>query len=184
MVRAGCIAGRAPTGRTGPPGFCHRLLTACGETHVSAEVGQFSRWGRGARPTRRVREEYLVYFDRNATQNGAKRSGSGGMHRRPSPHRENWAAWVLPPAVEARSRVPWPAAAIDTKRTRRPSSADGTAGPRIRIGLPGAPGGARANHPGRFGDAPRPGAAVQAGRSCRPIRVHSQGTRRTDRSRR
>ena len=50
-------------------------LTACGETRVSAEVGQFSRWGRGARLTRRVREEYRVYFDRNATQNAAKRSG-------------------------------------------------------------------------------------------------------------
>ncbi len=36
---------------------------------------QFSRWGRGARLTRRVREEYRVYSDRNATQNGAKRSG-------------------------------------------------------------------------------------------------------------
>ena len=92
MVRAGCIAARTP------PGFCHRLLTACGETHVSAEVGQFSRWGRGARPTRRVREEYLVYFDRNATKNGAKRSGSGGMHRRPN------AAWVLPPAVKPAPR--------------------------------------------------------------------------------
>ena len=46
-------------------------LAACGGTRVSAEV-----W-RGARLTRRVREEYLVYFDRNATKNGAKRSGSG-----------------------------------------------------------------------------------------------------------
>ncbi len=81
-----------------PRGFCHRLLTAGGETHVSAEVGQFSRWGRGARPTRRVREEYLVYFDRNATKNGAKRSGSGGMHRRPN------AAWVLPQAVKPAPR--------------------------------------------------------------------------------
>ncbi len=85
------------SGFVGAPG--HGLLTACGETHVSAEVGQFSRWGRGARPTRRVREEYRVYFDRNATKNGAKRSGSGGMHRRPN------AAWVLPPAVSA-----WPLA--------------------------------------------------------------------------
>ena len=42
-------------------------LTACGGTRVSAESGQFSRWGRGARLTRRVREEYPVYFDRNAT---------------------------------------------------------------------------------------------------------------------
>ena len=50
---------------------------ACGETHVSAEAGQFSRWGRGARLTRRVREEpppgelARVYFDRNATMSGA-----------------------------------------------------------------------------------------------------------------
>ena len=35
-----------------------------------------------------------MYFDRNATKNGAKRSGSGGMHRRPN------AAWVLPQAVK------------------------------------------------------------------------------------
>ena len=36
----------------------------------------------GARLTRRVREEYRVYFDRNATQSAAKRRGSAGMHRR------------------------------------------------------------------------------------------------------
>ncbi len=41
-----------------------------------------------------------MYFDRNATQNGAERSGSAGMHRRSSPHRENWAAWVSPQAVK------------------------------------------------------------------------------------
>ena len=51
----------------------------------------------GVRPTRRVREEYRVYFDRNATKNGAKRSGSGGMHRRPN------AAWVLPQAAGDRA---------------------------------------------------------------------------------
>ncbi len=48
---------------------------------------------RGARLTRRVREEYLVYFDRNATMSGAKRRGSAGMHRRSN------AAWVSPQAV-------------------------------------------------------------------------------------
>ena len=53
---------------------------------------------RGARLTRRVREEYLVYFDRNATQNGAKRSGSDGMDRRSN------AAWVSPQAVKAAAR--------------------------------------------------------------------------------
>ena len=52
------------------------------------------RDGRGARLTRRVREEYRVYFDRNATQSPAKRGGSGGMHR-PSN-----AAWVSPQAVK------------------------------------------------------------------------------------
>ena len=66
---------------------------------MSAESGQFSRWGRGARLTRRVREEpppgelARVYFDRNATQSAAKRRGSGGMHRRSN------AAWVSPQAV-------------------------------------------------------------------------------------
>ena len=30
---------------------------------------------------------------------GAQRCGSAGMDRRPSPHRENWAAWVSLPAV-------------------------------------------------------------------------------------
>ena len=54
---------------------------------------------RGARLTRRVREEYLVYFDRNATQNGAKRSGSAGMHRRSN------AAWVPPQAVNPTGRT-------------------------------------------------------------------------------
>ena len=52
----------------------------------------------GARLTRRVREEYRVYFDRNATQNGAKRSGSAGMDRRSN------AAWVSSPAVS----IDWP----------------------------------------------------------------------------
>ena len=73
-------------------------LAVGGGTHVSAEAGQFSRWGRGARLTRRVREEYLVYFDRNATMSGAKRRGSAGMDRRPN------AAWVSPQA--ARSQEP------------------------------------------------------------------------------
>ena len=55
---------------------------------------------RGARLTRRVREEYRVYFDRNATQNGAKRSGSAGMDRRSN------AAWVSSPAVNRRWQNP------------------------------------------------------------------------------
>ncbi len=79
----------------GSSGSVRMALTAGGETHVSAEAGQFSRWGRGARLTRRVREEYRVYSDRNATQNAAKRSGSAGMDRRSN------AAWVLPQAVSS-----------------------------------------------------------------------------------
>ena len=61
----------------------------------------------GARLTRRAREEpppgelARVYFDRSATQSPAKRGRSDGMHRPSSPHRENWAAWVLPPAVRS-----------------------------------------------------------------------------------
>ena len=51
------------------------------------------RGRRGARLTRRVREEYRVYSDRNATMSGAKRRGSGGMDRRSN------AAWVSPPAA-------------------------------------------------------------------------------------
>ena len=57
------------------------MLATCGGTRVSAEAGQFSRWGRGARLTRRVREEpppgelARVYFDRSATMSGAKRRG-------------------------------------------------------------------------------------------------------------
>ena len=57
------------------------------------------RGRRGARLTRRVREEYLVYFDRNATMSGAKRRGSAGMDRRPN------AAWVSPQAVKDSSRT-------------------------------------------------------------------------------
>ena len=33
---------------------------------------------------------------RNDERSGAQRSA--GMDRRPSPHRENWAAWLCPPA--------------------------------------------------------------------------------------
>ena len=43
-----------------------------------------------------MREEYRVYFDRNATQSAAKRRGSGGMHRRSN------AAGVSPQAVKTR----------------------------------------------------------------------------------
>ena len=135
VVQPGCIAGRSRSGRDGGPGYpapipldsgtprdcVYRPLAACGETHVSAEAGeaQFLPVGPvlpvGARLTRRVREEpppgelARVYFDRNATQNAAKRSGSAGAptgrtgDRRTSPHRENWAAWVLPQAANPRA---------------------------------------------------------------------------------
>ena len=49
------------------------------------------RGRRGARLTRRVREEYLVYFDRNATMSGAKRRGSAG-----------WIAGRTPPGFHHR----------------------------------------------------------------------------------
>ena len=85
---------------------------------MSAEAGQFSRWGRGARLTRRVREEYRVYFDRNATQNAAKRSGSAGMDRRSN------AAWVLPQAVQVDApativaRMDTPLERLENQRSR------------------------------------------------------------------
>ena len=122
------------TGRPDPrhPGFPDsavrgqraRGLAAGGGTRVSAESGQFSRWGRGARLTRRVREEpppgelTRVYFDRNATMSGAKRRGEQPVvDRRPNaawvslpavwpgwiagraPTGRNWAAWVASQAV-------------------------------------------------------------------------------------
>ena len=74
--------------------------TACGESPVSAASGQFSRWERGARLTRRVRQEYRAYSDGNATTSTAKRGGSGGMHRRSN------AACVLLQAVGTGSRLP------------------------------------------------------------------------------
>ena len=123
-------------------------LIACGETRVSAEVGQSSRWGRGARLTRRVREEYRVYFDRNATQNAAKRSGSAGMDRRSSPHRENWAAWVLPQAVKdsSRTRRDEPAPELPTglfSRRQQPRAHDWD---RVSLSSP-APSCCPCNHP-------------------------------------
>ena len=152
------------------PAGTNAALTAGGGTHVSAESGQFSRWGRAARLTRRVTEEpppgelARVYFDRNATMSGAKRRGQpgwiagraptgrtgprglhhrlfgrdgspaepppgelgrvgfatgcfGGMDRRSSPHRENWAAWVLPPAVNTRE---WPRLSFAPRRGAMP----------------------------------------------------------------
>ncbi len=177
---------RRSAGRTTPeqkeadPRRFPRRLTACGGTRVSAESGQFSRWGRGARLTRRVREEYLVYFDRNATQSAASASSPGGgavqagwiaartprgLHHRLLRHAP---ACPCPPQPQTEGEQPKQL----RRRDRTPPHPD--------RGTRGAP----ANRPGRFGDAPRLAAAVQAGRSCRPIRVHSQGTRRTDRSRR
>ena len=76
----GQAPGIAPPGEKAhllPAFFGCGALTAFGGTRVSAESGQFSRWGRGARLTRRVREEpppgelARVYSDRNATMSGA-----------------------------------------------------------------------------------------------------------------
>ena len=51
-----------------------------------------------------------MYFGRSATMSEAERSGSAGMHHRPSPHRENWAASPCPPAAERRAvgSLLWP----------------------------------------------------------------------------
>ena len=58
----------------------------------------------GARLTRRVREEYRVYFDRNATPSAAKRRGSGGMHRRSNAAGVSPQAASIPAAMANRSR--------------------------------------------------------------------------------
>ena len=50
-------------------------LTACGGTRVSAESGEAQFLPVGVRLTRRVREEYRVYSDRNATKSAAQRRG-------------------------------------------------------------------------------------------------------------
>ena len=77
----GCLAGmdrrpmdpgRAPTGRTGPRGFHHRLSGRDGSP-AEPPPGELGRAG----------------FTTGCL---------AGMDRRPSPHRENWAAWVPPPA--------------------------------------------------------------------------------------
>ena len=73
VVWPGWIAGRAPTGRTGPRGFHHRL---------------FGRDGSPAEPP--PGELGRVGFITGCL---------AGMDRRPSPHRENWAAWVSSPVV-------------------------------------------------------------------------------------
>ena len=65
------------------PGGVKRLAAELLERVSSLWIKSRERreW-RGARLTRRVREEYRVYFDRNATQSASQRRGSGGMHRR------------------------------------------------------------------------------------------------------
>ena len=74
-VWPGWIAGRAPTGRTGPRGFHHRLFGRDGSPG-EPPPGELGRVG----------------FTTGCL---------AGMDRRASPHRENWAAWVSPPAVES-----------------------------------------------------------------------------------
>ena len=73
-VWPGWIAGRAPTGRTGPRGFHYRL---------------FGRDGSPAEPP-----------PGELGRAGSITGCLAGMDRRPSPHRENWAAWVSLPAVQ------------------------------------------------------------------------------------
>ena len=70
-------------------------------THSSLRIKwRERRDGRGARLTRRVREEYLVYFDRNATMSGTKWSVQTGCIARRTPrdfvHRLIGAARVSP----------------------------------------------------------------------------------------
>ncbi len=101
--------------RQAPPSWPARL-TACSGTRVSAEAGeaQFSR--RGARLTRRVREEpppgelARVYFDRNATMSDAKRRGSAGMDRRQNavrvPLQAVWPGWIAGRAPTGRTGPP------------------------------------------------------------------------------
>ena len=72
-VGPGWIAGRAPTGRTGPRGFHHRLLGRDGSP-AEPPPGELGRVG------------FIT-------------GCWAGMDRRPSPHRENWAARVSSPAV-------------------------------------------------------------------------------------
>ena len=63
-----------------------------------------------------------MYFDRNATKNGAKRSGSDGMHRRPN------AAWVLPQAVNSLWCNPGGPVAVKMPSRRDADHRDGSAG--------------------------------------------------------
>ena len=49
MVQAGCIAGRAPTGRTGPPGFHHRLVSHRGRVSALRAQGRAADPERGSR---------------------------------------------------------------------------------------------------------------------------------------
>ena len=68
-VWPGWIAGRAPTGRTGPRGFHYRLFGRDGSP-AEPPPGELGRAG------------FIT-------------GCLAGMDRRPSPHRENWAAWVF-----------------------------------------------------------------------------------------
>ena len=84
--------GRTRGTRT-PLATSRRRLTTCGQSDVSTESGQSSRWERGAWLTRRASEEYRMYFDRSATMSDLKRQFSrwggvsAGMHRRSLPER-------------------------------------------------------------------------------------------------
>ena len=150
-VWPGCIARRAPTGRTGPRGFCHRLLSPhrgrrCQSTGRPGDEGHRNQRrkagadaGRavsgsvcGERWRCRTRASGLgprrccsslapqagsgscagsLWWDpgerrEREAQFSRWGGGSGGMHRRSSPHRENWAARVSPPAARPRPTIP------------------------------------------------------------------------------
>ena len=63
------------------------ILADASKAQLASKEATVARYRAGARLTRRVREEYLVYFDRNATVSGTKcqfsrwGGGSDGKHR-------------------------------------------------------------------------------------------------------
>ena len=135
MPRTPIAAGRAPD-------CASARISSTFSVRNLAETGRESQWGwisslwwnpgerrewRGAQLTRRVREEYRVYFDRNATQSAAKRRGSAGMHRRSN------AAWVSPQAASPDPRAD-PGSGPDGRTGHPPE--EGTHGARVGVSGP------------------------------------------------
>ena len=100
------------------------------------------------------RRHHAGWRSQNASSpgGGAKRSGSAGMDRRPSPRRENWAAWVSPQAVRRQpSRsAPW---GRDDRRRRPCWLARPTAGDTMRCSRARENTGNAATEPGRSREA-------------------------------